>query len=404
MFLRRNPLFATLLLVIIGLFNPAYAWTGSGHRWVAGLAWDHMTPEAQELTYQLLISGQDVSKCEQGILSNIGRKKDAFIGASSWSDCVRDQPGFGMYHADRYPLCPGLGRSACHSGHCATDSLMQAIHDLNDLTAPLQTRRRAVKTIIHLVGDLHQPLHVVATGPIDMVIKTNENDKPRRMHEYWDYDVMVGVKENKQLLLKLIQEKGHVMTAGTWDDWMAETAAQGKKIAYGELLGGEAKMCTAIASIGNTPVLITKDYAEKASQLGVQKIAQAAVRLAHIFNQVAHNHKNGSSSPSRRNSVLKDNQHDQEQREEAAQEKALKESNKGISKIGNHLNCSVEGTPKDSFCYTCKNIEDYELIESGLKTAEASCKTIAGNFAQKNSVVCRKNQRISNDNGILTCH
>lgn len=354
----------------ICLTQIAYGWTGSGHRWVAGIAWDHMTPEAQETIHNLLISGQDIPECEKDIISNTGNKKKAFVGAASWSDCVRGKPGFGMYHADRYPLCLGLGRSACKSKHCASDSLLEAIKNLGDPSISQEIRRRAVKTIIHLVGDLHQPLHVVATGPIDMMIRKSAISTPSRLHEYWDYDVMVGVKEKQKALFDLIKTQGTAMQQGTWNDWINETVAQGKKMAYGELLGGEAGMCTAIQSVGNLPVVLPPEYANKASDLGIIKIAQAGMRLAKIFNQTTSELNNASQAP---------------------------------VKIGNISTCQIDGTAKDSFCYSCKDITHYQQNKDKLKTAEATCLTIAGNFSSNMSISCNHNQSISNQNGTLTC-
>jgi hypothetical protein len=276
------------LLLGISCFNTAYAWSGVGHRLIASIAWSQMTPDAQKMAVQLLISGHDSpnTPCENAILDKSKNAENTFVGAASWLDCVRsfknEFPQFSMYHADRYPLCSGLGISKCKTSHCATDSLKQAIEDINSPASTIEKQRIALKIIIHLMGDLHQPLHVVATGPIEVKIQNSEGNQVIGLHAYWDSNVSQTVRSNK-LLRELIANKSTEMAQGTLDDWMAETENQGREIAYGELLGTQA-MCKTISDI---PVTLTPNYEEKATNLGTLKIAEAGVRLAVVLNQAA---------------------------------------------------------------------------------------------------------------------
>jgi len=52
----------------------------------------------------------------------------------------------------------------CDEGKCATEALKTFIETLSNRHAPRQERARALAWIIHIVGDLHQPLHNVDNG------------------------------------------------------------------------------------------------------------------------------------------------------------------------------------------------------------------------------------------------
>ncbi len=271
------------LIVVMSTLNIANAWTGSGHRRVAMLAWARLTPEAQQMATYLLNSGDDAP--------SLNCKTDPFDVAASWLDCVRDKGPVqaAVMHADRTQLCKNITiPTACKSQHCATDALKQAVIDLNDKASSIQKRRIALKIIMHLVGDLHQPLHAAqAADPIHnggtTTVLTEPNSQPIVFHQYWDYNVIQNLRFHKANLNTLIKAHASEWEKGSIDDWVHETVEEAPDTVYKAPL--KEVMCD--PNKMKTPVLLTKEYMDAATAFADYKIAQAGVRLALILNKAA---------------------------------------------------------------------------------------------------------------------
>lgn len=189
---------AALLLAALAL--PAAAWGPRGHQLSAEIA-------------ARLIAG---SRAEQEVSALLAPLGTDLRGASVWADCVKavwPEDGVFRYHdAGRHPECrafedapgrsraeayvrsswvachPARGADACHKQAHYTDVAIQrgrhrpgdagtSDHDLvaamqaaigvlqgrpAPAVLPLRDRTEALLLLVHLVGDVHQPLHVGA--------------------------------------------------------------------------------------------------------------------------------------------------------------------------------------------------------------------------------------------------
>src|SRR5438309_11706345 len=95
----RSTSFAILTAAVLAL--PASAlWDAAGHRTVAAIAWEHMTPRARARAVELLLHGPALANFAalrpappaQG--SEAERDRALFLNAATWADLVRsrDQP------------------------------------------------------------------------------------------------------------------------------------------------------------------------------------------------------------------------------------------------------------------------------------------------------------------------
>jgi hypothetical protein len=279
-------LLTTLSIILVNQYSFVHAWNGIGHRWIASLAWPRMTPAAQKMAFTLLTSGIDSISCDASIFENKSNPEKAFIEAAGWLDCSRGSepiPIFKDYvHADRYPLCPAMLPPEAPR---ASNELKKAITELANHNNPIVTKRTALKVIIHLVGDLHQPLHTATT--FDHVgnqtqVKPYPGEKPISLHKYWDFNVIDMAKKDKNQVATLVKKESRQMEKGIWDEWEMETIMQANSLTYKELMGDT--MC---AKPSKDIILIPPQYAMHATQLGRLKIVQAGVRLALILNLVS---------------------------------------------------------------------------------------------------------------------
>ncbi|HEX4555013.1 MAG TPA: S1/P1 nuclease [Xanthobacteraceae bacterium] len=138
--------FAALLAVLPA--DQALAWGQEGHAIVAEIAQRRLSPQATAEVSRLLGRGHSLAS------------------VASWPDDVRDaRPGTSRWHFVDIPLASDRYIPAEHcaplpQGDCA-------IAELDRLKSALRcgrganTRIEALKFAVHLVGDLHQPLHTV---------------------------------------------------------------------------------------------------------------------------------------------------------------------------------------------------------------------------------------------------
>jgi hypothetical protein len=85
---------------------------------------------------------------------------------SVWADEIRgtatDEP---RWHYDDAPVCDNASRDQyCPGGQCNSAQLERLTRVLAEPQAPLRARNEALKWVVHLVGDIHQPLHAADNG------------------------------------------------------------------------------------------------------------------------------------------------------------------------------------------------------------------------------------------------
>lgn len=140
--LRVLPMLAALCLVAF----PALAWGPEGHGIVADIAQRHLTPAAlREVRRLLALEG-----------------KENLDQVSSWADDYRqDHRSTGPWHYVDIPLDASGYDAArdCPRGNCVVAKLPHFVHVLADRSATPEQRLVALKWVVHLVGDIHQPLH-----------------------------------------------------------------------------------------------------------------------------------------------------------------------------------------------------------------------------------------------------
>jgi hypothetical protein len=145
---RIPAVLASLLLA--GGAAPALAWSQLGHALVGDLAELELTPAARQQVSELLAAESDPT---------LG-------GIASWADALRylDGARFRATSSWHYINAKGGGcdfdvARDCPDGNCVVAAILAQERILEDRAQPLAARRDALKFIVHLMGDLHQPLH-----------------------------------------------------------------------------------------------------------------------------------------------------------------------------------------------------------------------------------------------------
>ncbi len=132
------------------LFSSAsMAWSYVGHRVVAHIAYDHLTPMAKQAVDRLTDEGNAYSP------------RSRFVYISTWADWAREHGDtrFRQWHyidlplsEDGWPTRPPRANNAIFGiNHC---NLV-----LKNQRSTLEDQQTCLKLLVHIVGDIHQPLH-----------------------------------------------------------------------------------------------------------------------------------------------------------------------------------------------------------------------------------------------------
>ena len=134
-------------MVALDPATPVLAWGRLGHRVIADVAEKRLTPKAREAIKAILPDGESMA------------------GASTWADENRRRlPKTAPWHYVDVPLDepaynPKWSADDSKKG-CVVDKIAEFRLTLKDTTKSLDDRRFALRFLIHLVGDMHMPLHV----------------------------------------------------------------------------------------------------------------------------------------------------------------------------------------------------------------------------------------------------
>jgi hypothetical protein len=259
--------------------SPALAWGKTGHRVVAALADAQLSGLARAHVKELL-----------GV--------ESLDEAATWPDDMRSAPGqFWQKTATpwHYVTLNGIVYDHAPPEGDALDALNRYRATLQDPNANIADKQLALRFIVHLVGDLHQPLHVgkcCDKGGNEVKVKWFGRDL--NLHSVWDSAL---VEEEQlsftELAAKLQRHTSNADVLAWWDinprDWISESA-QLRETVYPERNRKDPK----------APPELSYGYVYKYTPLMEQRLKQAGVRLAAYLNDIYSRPLPLPESPTRR--------------------------------------------------------------------------------------------------------
>jgi hypothetical protein len=201
---------------------PSIAWGGLGHRLIARVAAERISAPVRAEVDTLL-----------GGL--------ALRDVAVWADSIRPaRPETGPYHYINVPTDSAFTdwRRYCPPTGCILEALERYRALLADRSKPRAERAEALKWVVHLVGDLHQPLHVGERSD------RGGNDVPvlwegfrTTLHSVWDGRILGSAGLDEEAYWERF--RGHLATAdsgrrsaGGPADWAAESHAMSRDHVY----------------------------------------------------------------------------------------------------------------------------------------------------------------------------
>ncbi|MBP5985946.1 MAG: S1/P1 nuclease [Azonexus sp.] len=196
----RRFLFALLFFLPAA---PSHAWNAAGHRLVAVIAWQQLSPASREAIATTLAGHPDHARWAERARSEDA--VDIFAEAATWPDDIRNDPRF--HDEEREPptpALPGLTDTARHkrwhyvdldtSGQVRDGELERQINRLTQMLRSAPKKDQNAETLpwlLHLVADIHQPLHVGRHGDeggnqVEIENPFNKRLPFTNLHTFWD--------------------------------------------------------------------------------------------------------------------------------------------------------------------------------------------------------------------------
>lgn len=271
--LKFSQSVASALVALLSLLpTPVWAWGAQGHRITGRVAEAFLTPRAR-IAIQSLLGGETIAN------------------ATTWMDQEKHHlgPVKAQWHYTNQAVC-GTPVIRCPKGNCLTTRLPGLIEEIGDPRLSTQQRAVALRMVIHLMGDLHQPLHVSDNGDRggnDVTVMFAGARKPleRNLHEVWDVELVKrelrGVSDEKYAEQLVASAKADLDTIrrGNISNWAAHSYSLAKEVAYADLPGWR---CGATAS---TVVALDARYLATGRAIVQMQLRDAGVRLAEVLNR-----------------------------------------------------------------------------------------------------------------------
>jgi hypothetical protein len=249
-----------------------WAWGREGHRLTALVAENYLTPETRAQIVELL-------------------HKESIVDVASWADEYRqDHPETAKWHFvdipsteakfDRTRDCPlSTLDPASPWRDCITDRILYFEGRLGDETLTPDQRAVALKFVVHLIGDVHQPFHAIGDARggngVAVTFKGSRQcgSNNCNLHGVWDDALIEDQNLNeKKYTDRLLQE----IKDNHWD----------------KLTGGDPTAWAnishhyAVEALAPNGALLTKEYAVEEGKVVDAELALGGLRLARVLNRI----------------------------------------------------------------------------------------------------------------------
>src|SRR5688572_15040703 len=291
------------------------AWDDVGHKTTAYIAWQRMTPEAREAVIKILRAAPEDSHLsayymQYGPEPEQTRKLEYFMLVATWADIVRDrvfENRYKKYHKSNWHYDDTFWKqvggkvellTGFEEGGVAVSKLTEFDKIIRNPSAGEKDKAIAIAWIMHLTGDLHQPLHtsgrVTDTEPKGdqggnlFLLTPQGTPRENQQNLHWFWDSIVGrnvplkgdtcegdyIESIAQAIMKKVPfaSVSSSLNLGAYDKWQEESFALNPTDVF-------------------TPDLVrfktpSENYKKHAFQVAQRRLALAGYRLGETLNRV----------------------------------------------------------------------------------------------------------------------
>jgi hypothetical protein len=299
---------------------PAMAWNDVGHKATAALAFDLLSGEAQLAAGRILMSHprfeqEFAAPMPEGVRRGSEREQARwlFLRASIWPDLARqiggpDKERFNrstwhyinhvvwLHDDDRAALDGTLTHNKAtrfepplKPGMNAVQALRGNLAIWHDESASAADKALALSWILHIAGDLHQPLHNVALFSVDLfpagdrggnLIEVEDGAETHTLHFVWDWlpSDIDGLAPDAKLQRTL---DGDMNSPASFEAWLEHHANLARLFVYsGELT---AQFPVSGPRVGPLRVRLSERYLDDARSVARRQLILAGHRMARLL-------------------------------------------------------------------------------------------------------------------------
>ncbi len=275
---RASVNFASVVIFLGALLfgTEAVAWGVVGHRLISEIAEQHLDARSQRALHDLIGT-------------------ESLADVSVWLDQQRlalrhQQPGSERWHYDDWPVCEteNVSREYCRDGNCASQAYIRSLSVLRDHQAAYAIRLNALRVVVHVLEDIHQPLHAADhrdRGGNQIDVRLGPHGRHSSLHAAWDTQFLSDFHDRQSLnqvarewLSQASSEIG-LLEKGDIHSWLLESHQLARATAYGELPGFSCAVDSPV------DVVLSADYTEHATHVIHRQLLRAGVRLAAVLRE-----------------------------------------------------------------------------------------------------------------------
>jgi len=310
------PWISAPIAVVCLVAAPAVAWNDFGHMLSARLAYAQLSPEARARLTAILKKHPQYEALADKCPLNTDKDLWVFMRAATWPDMLRTTTNplhatdhHATWHYVNYPIDrDGVkGPTPDPVWKAGTDpaNILQALQkcaaELKDEKLPDADKAKALCWYLHLVGDLHQPLHATALFSKDFPkgdrggnsFIVDNGGRISRLHSIWD-----GILANDEIganvdaRAKQLEQAPEVskdklkpeLAKTTYVQWAQESYELAKTAVYAN---GELKNAKPAGNdtLPTTAPALPAKYIEEGRKVGEKRIVLAGIRIAEGLNK-----------------------------------------------------------------------------------------------------------------------
>ena len=281
---------AKIALVVLLCPVLAWAWGNDGHKVVAIIAADNLTPAAQSHVANLLGVSADQTGPAMEAASirpdSEFRKEDRSTAPWHFIDiCLRDR------RVDIPGRCPGE--------NCVTGKIDEYSRRLKESSYDRWGAANDPAFLIHFVGDIHQPLHTANDADLGgSCVKVDSHPRAKNLHDAWDTTIVRRLEHSvdsgrpdttaRRLEQKYASEKAlDAWLPGHTDDIAWESNQIARSDIYAALNIPVEPCHPPAAMCRNEPeVDLDSAYMDHADEVAGHQLAKAGFRLASLLDEI----------------------------------------------------------------------------------------------------------------------
>ena len=245
-------------ILLMFLAIQASSWGLTGHRVVGQIAEGHLSKKARKEVKKILGT-------------------ESLTDVANWMDHIKSEPKFDFMGPWHYCTVPD-GKTYAEAGTPEEKDIIWALDkfkkDLQSDTSSLETKQLAIKSIVHLVGDLHQPLHVgngEDRGGND--VKIQYFWQSSNLHRVWDSGIIDGQNMSYTEWVTKLNHATETQISDWQNDSVLDWADESKNLR------------PSVYDIGDQKNLTYRYNYDHLAQVEL-RLLQAGIRLAGLLNEI----------------------------------------------------------------------------------------------------------------------